>query len=128
MPELTKEIKRLYFNENLSYRQVAKHLGLVDSTVAKRLKKLSGGRTVQEATALRSSSEYSENIHQAKLGEKNTQAKLTEPDVLDIRSEYEIALKVGAQKTATQVALAKVFGVKRPTISDIMLRKTWKHI
>jgi len=64
----------------------------------------------------------------SQLGESNNQAKLTAETVLAIRDEYEIALKEGAQKTATQVALAKEHGVKRPTISDIVLRKTWKHV
>ena len=128
MPELTKEVNRLYFEEKLSYRRVAKELGVSDKTVAIRLKNLGGGRTVKEATILRTNDEYREKIRQTKIGDRNHQAKLTESDVLDIRARYELALSEGAQKTATQVALAKEYGVKRPTISDIVLRKTWKHI
>ena len=72
MPELNEEILHLYLDKKLSYRQVAKHMGLSNSTVAKRIKNLGIGRTRVESTKLRSSPEYSESIRQMKIGEKNT--------------------------------------------------------
>lgn len=128
MPELTKEIIRLYFDEKLSYRQVAKHLGVADSTVAKRLKELGGGRSVQESTLLRSSPEYSEKIRITQLGESNSSAKLNEEKVLAIRDIYDNATKVKIKKYETELMLAKDYGVGRSTISDIVKRRTWKHI
>lgn len=128
MPELTKEIDRLYFVEKLSYRQVAERLGVADSTVAKRLKKLGGGRSAKESTLLRSSPEYSEKIRITQLGESNSSAKLTEPDVLAIRDIYDNAVNIGKKKYQTELMLAKDFGVGRSTISDIVKLRTWKHI
>jgi hypothetical protein len=50
-------------------------------------------------------------------GEDNGKAKLTERQVLKIRVSNEGG-----------VALAIKYGVTRYTISNIRLRKTWKHI
>lgn len=125
---LKKEISRLYYDEMLSASEVAKAIDRSKAFVLDRLHEMDGPRTIQEGTKLRSSPEYSEKIRITQLGESNSFAKLTAETVLAIRDEYEIALKEGAQKTATQMALAKEYGVKRPTISDIVLRKTWKHV
>ncbi|GIN22580.1 hypothetical protein J1TS3_37140 [Siminovitchia fordii] len=76
----------------------------------------------------RATPEYREKIRQTKIGEKNHQVKLTKDQVISIRQEYEAALQDGYQKTATQYYLAKKYSVKRSTISDIVLRRTWKHI
>lgn len=125
---ITKEIGRLYYDELLSASEVATAINRSKTFVLSRLHEMDGPRTIHEGTILRSSAEYSEKIRITQLGDSNNQAKLTAETVLAIRDEYEIALKEGAQKTATQVALAMEYGVKRPTISDIVLRKTWKHI
>ena len=127
MSELIEKVKHLYFCKKLSYRQVAKHLGVSNSAVAKRIKELGGGRTAQEGAVLRSSPEYSEKLRVTQLGEKNSVAKLSTEAVLTIRAEYPKLLGTYT-KTQAQYLLADEYNVKRPTISDIVLRKTWRHI
>lgn len=51
-------------------------------------------------------------------GENHNKAKLTEEQVLEIRS----------RSTESKICLAKEFRVSRPEISHIIYRKTWKHI
>jgi hypothetical protein len=51
------------------------------------------------------------------MGEKCTQAVLTEKEVLEIRAA-----------AASQHTLARQYEVSVSTINQIMLRKTWKHI
>ncbi|WP_342538472.1 hypothetical protein MKY15_20730 [Sporosarcina sp. FSL K6-1540] len=126
MPEL-KEIYRLYYENGLSASQVAKSIDRSKTFVIERLHEMDGPRTIQEGTILRSSPEYSDSIRKTKLGEKNAQAKLSESDVLAIREQYLI-LQGTFTKTQAQYLLADDYGVKRPTISDIVLNKTWKHI
>ncbi len=53
-------------------------------------------------------------------GEINPMAKLTEEDVLDIR----LLTGMGATRTDT----AKAFGVSQATVTNIVLRKTWKKV
>ncbi len=122
------QIKQLYFVEGLSQRQVARQLGVSPGYVQKRLKSLGGGRPAKLAVQSRATPEYREKISRTQIGENNHQVKLTEQQVLAIRKEYDLALLNGHQKSATQYYLAKKYGVKRPTISDIVLRRTWKHI
>jgi hypothetical protein len=50
-------------------------------------------------------------------GEKNSQAKLTAREVIEIRGSSEI-----------QAVLARRYGVCQATIAAIIRRKTWKHI
>lgn len=50
-------------------------------------------------------------------GESQWRHLVTEEDVRFIRAS-----------TLTQRELAKMFGVKQPTISDIVRRKNWKHV
>lgn len=47
--------------------------------------------------------------------------KLTEEDVLNLRKLY-------ATGKWTQQELADEFGINQPTVSEIILRKIWKHI
>ncbi|QGJ93008.1 HNH endonuclease [Gordonia phage Kabocha] len=54
-------------------------------------------------------------------GTKNGQSKLTEADVREIRKLY-------AQGGYTQQALAKQFGVAQSKVSDVINRRTWKHV
>ncbi|WP_066307799.1 hypothetical protein [Bacillus sp. FJAT-29814] len=127
--ELLKEIERLYYQEKLSTRNVARILHIEAHTVIKYLNQYAAGtREKSEACRLRTTPEYSEKIRSTQLGELNTCAKLTEEQVKRIRSEYEELLWDGYTKTDAQYKLAKKYGVKRPTISDVVLRKTWKHI
>ncbi|MGE8081455.1 sigma factor-like helix-turn-helix DNA-binding protein [Peribacillus loiseleuriae] len=129
MDTMLEKIKHLYYEEKLSTRQVAKQLNISPQTVKSRLKnELEGARSPKEGTILRSSQEYSGKIRVTQLGSKNSSAKLIEETVLRIRAEYEQALQDGKQKSATQHYLAKKYNVKRPTMSDIVLYKTWKHI
>lgn len=53
-------------------------------------------------------------------GSKNPLAKLTEPDVLDIRRR--------AMSGEMGYRIAAVFGVSKQTVSLILHRKTWGHI
>ncbi|MDX3237223.1 hypothetical protein PV392_16395 [Streptomyces sp. ME03-5709C] len=54
-------------------------------------------------------------------GEDNGNAELTESDVREIR-------RLADARAASQRALARMYGVSQPTISQIVTRKTWKHV
>ena len=56
-------------------------------------------------------------------GERSPRSKLTEKDVLYIRSHY-----ISHDKHFGYTGLARKFGVDRMTIKSIVLRQTWKHI
>lgn len=124
---LEKKIVYLYYVKRYSIRQVCEELRCANTTVNKALNNTFGVRSTQQAHALRTTDEYREKIRQTKIGDKNHQAKLTESDVLAIREQY-LKLQGTFTKTQAQHLLAEDYGVKRPTISDIVLRKTWKHI
>jgi len=53
-------------------------------------------------------------------GERNTQSRLNEKAVMEIRQRYDAG--------ETQRSLAAVFGVGRMTISDLVRRKSWQHL
>lgn len=55
-----------------------------------------------------------------KRGEANNKAKLTEGEVIEIRSRYATGL-------VSQQNLAVTFGVSQPVISSIVTGRTWKH-
>jgi len=59
-------------------------------------------------------------MSEKKKGENHPRVKLTEKDVIRIRKLDEGNL--------TQKEIAKMFGVKPNTISNIKNRKIWKHI
>ena len=69
----------------------------------------------------------SENIRHATLnglrskGEDRPRSVLTEYQVREIREKYR-------KGSHTHRSLAKEYGVKSPTITNIINRKTWKHI
>ncbi len=54
-------------------------------------------------------------------GESDPMAKLTNSSVMEIRQRY-------AAGCIRQEDLAAEFGVDQTTISDVVLRRTWKHI
>lgn len=54
-------------------------------------------------------------------GEKHWRHKLSSQEVKEIKYLH-------AEKQMTQVALAQKFGVKQPTISDILRGRTWGHV
>ena len=122
-----KRIVYLYYITQYSVRQVSAELGCSFDIVKKVLRNTFGMRDKKTSLALRSTPEYIEKIRQTKLGEANPQAKLTEAKVIKIRFAYEQML-LKYKKTEAQEILAEEYGVKRPTISDIVLRNTWKHI
>lgn len=129
MDNFVREVERLYYKEKYSIRQVASILNCSHHKVKNCLhSQLHGPRSHKEACRNRTTDEYSKKLHKAQLGENNNQVVLNAEAVLEIRKLYEQALQEGLQKTATQYYLANKFNVKRPTISDIVLRKTWKHI
>lgn len=122
------EVMYWYHVRDCSIREVAKKLDCHPDRVKRVLHKYKPGpRSTQAALALRTTDEYREKLRDHQLGDKNHQAKLTEREVLEIRQRYE-ELIISNTKTQSQHMLAKRYGVKRPTISDIVLRKTWKHI
>lgn len=55
------------------------------------------------------------------VGSQHAESKLTEADALQIRARY-------AKGGIRQVDLVVEFGVRQPTISALILRKTWTHI
>lgn len=54
-----------------------------------------------------------------RFGESSPKSKITEDDVIEIRSLF------GKE---TQVAIAKRYGLNQSTISVIQARKTWQHV
>lgn len=84
-------------------------------------------RSNKESMRLRSTPEYKEKLRKTQLGESNHQSVLGEKEVIEIRTKYERLLDTYT-KTQAQKLLGEEYGVKRPTISDVVLRNTWKHI
>ncbi|PLR99567.1 hypothetical protein [Bacillus sp. T33-2] len=152
----TKTIKKiptildLYYSSQLSVKQISSLTSTHHKTVSDVLKTFGTGlRSPSEQTLLnkptilsetarqnilygirnnRYTPEYAAKLSASQTGSKNNQAKLTDEQVIQIRQEYSLALQEGYAKFETQRILAKKYGVKRPTISDIVLCKTWKHI
>ncbi|MBU8716585.1 NUMOD3 domain-containing DNA-binding protein [Bacillus subtilis] len=75
----------------------------------------------------RQTAEYIEKLAKLKMGELNPKSKLSQEQVISIRKEYELLINY-MKKTEAQNYLAERYCVKRSTISDIVLFKTWKHI
>lgn len=65
--------------------------------------------------------EYAQKLSKTKNGSLNHQSKLSESQVIEIRNLHETG-------NWTHQALADKFNIKRPTVSDIINRRTWKHI
>lgn len=122
---LEMKVVYLYYIESNSINRISKTLNCANETVKKHL--IFGMRSRQKSLKLRSTDEYREKLQQSQTGDRNHQAKLTESDILEIRAEYE-KLQGTFNKSQAQYLLAEDYGVKRPTISDIVLRKTWKHV
>ncbi|MDY7043632.1 hypothetical protein RVS70_05375 [Virgibacillus sp. M23] len=147
---LIPDIERMYYNEKLSMTRIANALNLSYETVEKvivyllhgkrersdvakyvfnNLSEVQKSNMVEQATKKRLSSEdYIKKLSLTKLGIKNPQSKLNEEKVILIRRIYQDMLEQGYMKTQSQIVLAQKFGVKRPTISDIVLRRSWKHL
>ena len=58
---------------------------------------------------------------QAARGERSNLSKLTEKQVIEIRQQY-------IQENISQRELGIIYDVTRSTISDILSKRTWKHI
>ena len=56
-------------------------------------------------------------------GERAGNSKLTEAEVIEIRSKYVVR-----SSSLGQSSLARIYGVSQPEISCILLGKTWKHL
>lgn len=54
-------------------------------------------------------------------GEKHARSTLTENDIREIR-------RLGIEDKLTKTEIAKKFDVSRNTITDVILKKTWKHV
>lgn len=127
--DLLKEIEDLYYKQKLSVRQVAVLLNISANTVRDYLNDFSSGtRGISEACLLRTTDDYRIKIGLTQQGENNTVAILNDKSVLMIRREYEEMLLDGYAKTQAQRKLGMKYNVKRSTISDVVLRRTWKHI
>lgn len=64
---------------------------------------------------------FDNGLQVSKKGEDTCIAKLKESDVLKIREIWQEGLY-------TQKVIAKMFNVSQKSISNIILRKTWKHL
>ena len=62
---------------------------------------------------------YSTGLQKGAVGEKQYNSKLKEYEVLEIR-------KIGKNKTLEEIA--SIYNVNFRTISNVLNRKTWKHI
>lgn len=107
-------LRTLSETQRLKFEKLAKS-GLLDKLKQGRLKKL------KDPT-------YIEKLSKTKEGSLNPLSKLTEEDVKQIRQSYIDLQQQGLMKTESQKILARKYGVKRATISDIVLKRTWKHI
>lgn len=80
-----------------------------------------GSRTHPERLRRGDNHVFRINPQLAARGEANGSAILTANRVIEIRDLYK-------KGEVTQLQVAKQFGVSRPTISEIINRKTWTHI
>lgn len=64
---------------------------------------------------------HKQRISESSLGIKNRSSKLTEEDVLEIRSLY-------SKGGESHRSLAGKYGVAKGNITSILNRKTWKHV
>ena len=64
---------------------------------------------------------HTEEVKEQSRGENNKQAKLTTPEVIEIRRLYEMG-------QYSQTEIANQYGVSRKCISHIINRTTWAHI
>jgi len=62
----------------------------------------------------------------APYGEDNGRAKLTERQVLELRSRWNTALGRRGNKLIEQ--LAKAFGISKRQVRNIIYRRSWPHL
>lgn len=148
--KLIEEIRILYYEKNLTISTIAKELNIYSGTVSNVLKhNLYGTRTLSEKSSLafnsmdnqkrknfftksletrKNNPEYIQKLSEKQTGMLNNQAKLTDIQVIEIRNSYKDMLDNGYKKLEAQNILAEEFKVKRSTISDIVLFRTWKKV
>ena len=63
-----------------------------------------------------------------KSGEKNSNSKLTEEDIMQIRQEYRRSSSKGVNHDGNGPELMKRYGITATHLSKIVLRKTWAHV
>jgi len=63
-----------------------------------------------------------------KSGEKNSNSKLTEEDIIQIRQEYRRSSSKGVNHDGNGPELMKRYGITATHLSKIVLRKTWAHV
>ncbi|OLS33342.1 hypothetical protein [Bacillus sp. MRMR6] len=121
------EIERLFFEEKLSINEIAVVLNLCETTI-KTIINIHQLHGANKKETFSRNSDYRQKIREKLQGENCYKAILTDNAVKKIRGEYEVLLEFGLTKSQAQYKLAKKYGVKRPTITDIVIYKTWKHI
>ncbi len=77
---------------------------------------------VKEIKAEREATEKRIKGHRRWCGEKNSQSKLTDVFVRNIRRRH------AAPTPITMDELGRFYGVSRRTIQSILSRETWKHV
>jgi|SRR5690625_1012263 len=143
-------IEKMYYSEGYSLSLISKQLKLDYSTVENVVQFILHGKRsrsdiardsfnrltqhqrltfTESASKIRKTDRgYIDKLSKTKQGVKNPSSKLNEIKVGKIRSLYNELLQEGRRKTESQHLLAGMFNVKRSTISDIVLYRTWKHI
>lgn len=113
---------RTPWNKNKKCSQLSgKNNGFFNKKHSAKTKK----RLSEKAMGKKWSDELRDKILKARIGcqegEKHSQAKLKEKDILKIRTEYKI-------KKYNQYELACVYNITQSMISNIIRRKSWTHI
>ena len=107
---------RAFHGEPPTQRHVARHLD--DNKTNNSFENLKWGTPKENSADAKRNGVNSTAI--LKSGEHHLNAKLKESDVLDIR----FALSNGARNKD----IARIYGLSRPTITDIKNRKTWRNL
>jgi len=107
-----RQLRRLYMSGEYTQAELARRFGVSQSTVS---------RTIRGETWKDAAGPCSRTNPRPALGERCGNARLERNDVIKIRKLY-------ATGEHTQVELGEMFGVTHPTISNIINRKTWKHV
>ena len=115
------ELQIKYFGKrdsNASYHEIVKR---AEQSAKKRIGKPLLEETKAKMSKARQGTRISEETKALLLGSKNHWAKLTEVDVLEIRSKY-------IPRVYTLQMLADEYGVDESAIFCVVKRQKWKHI
>lgn len=98
------------------------HTGKVTSEETKRkMSEAASGEKNHRYGKKSSESTILKQIKSAKRGEENKASKLTEKDILEIR-------RMHSECNYSSRKIAKMFDIARSSISNVLNKKTWKHI